>query len=258
MRAVWLLILVAVATPLSAQSAAVLPSADGHGGYTSHVPLLDLFALEVGVGSAPMRSAEAFPMLDLPAAVDGSAAAQRWRIHFAPATSPAAAAVFRLVERKTGIAGEIAYSSEHAWSAWQYGLRATRTHALGAHSVALGGTLAVGGVGASVDAERSVIGGDGQVTSGGIRSPSDSVYTFASRTWSGEASSELRWAPTAGGYLFLEVGYRMTRQLGDWRVQMGDVPLELRSATWETAPPMLRTRGAVVRIGFGAFAPGTH
>jgi hypothetical protein len=121
--------------------------------------------------------------------------------------------------------------------------------------VALGASLTVGGDDASVDAERSVISGDGRVTSGGARYPSDSLYTFGSHTWSGEVSSVLRWTLTADGYLFLELGYRVARDLDDWRVRMGDVPLDLRSAAWETAPPTLRTRGAVIRVGFGAFAP---
>ncbi|MFI5228903.1 MAG: hypothetical protein ACHQWU_07525 [Gemmatimonadales bacterium] len=248
MRAAALLILVVAATHSSAQLGTASPSSYDRGTHVSGAPLLNRFALEIGVGSAPMRSAEGTPTLDL-------AAAQRWRIHFAPSASPAHSALFRLVERASGIGGEIGYSNSHAWSGWQYALRAARTHPIGTSGMAVGAWMAVGGVDASVDAERSVTSGDGQVTSRGVRYPSDSVYTFGSRSWSGEAGSVVRWSPVTDGYLFLEVGYRVTRDLGDWRVRMGDVPLELRSATWETAPPMLRTRGPVVRVGFGALAP---
>ena len=255
MRVTSFLIVVAAAAPLAAQSAVVSSSVDARSADAGRASLLDLFAIEIGLAAVPMRSAEGASVLDLPASPGGSASTQRWRVHFAQAASPASTAVFRLVERATGIAGEVGYSNTAAWSGWEYGLRVARTHTIRASRFAMGASLAVGGVDALVDAERAVIAGDGKVTSGLRHYASDSVYAFGGRTWSGEASSVLRWTPAAGGYLFLEVGYRVARDLGDWRVRMGDVPLELRSATWENAPPPMRTRGAVLRVGFGAFSP---
>ena len=245
----FVLALVVAGRPLGAQ---MLSHANTTQGWFSG--LGQYLTLSVSMGAAPMQVHGATSAtLTLP---DGGAP-QTWAIQFKPAPTRAmAASVFgQLQHRASGIGVDLEWMGGHDWSAFRYGVSLERARQIRTSPLSVTGSVAYSRMDAQTTIARTVVGGDGMLTSSnGQRYRSDSLYTTLGGSFATDAAVGLRWAHE-GGFAFVQSGYRFTNDVTSWGMDPRVVrhERELSQATWSDARPRVHLGGAIARIGFGIY-----
>jgi len=212
--------------------------------------------LTLAMGAAPMEVRGATSaLLTLPGEPGG--APQTWAIQFKPAPRRVmAGSVFgQLQHRASGIGVGLEWMGGHDWSALRYGVSLERARQIRTSPLSVTGSVAYSRMDAQTTIARTVIGGDGMLTSSnGQRYRSDSLYTTLGGSYATDAAVGLRWAHE-GGFAFVQSGYRFTNDVTSWGMDPRVVrhERELSQATWSDVRPRVRLSGAIARIGLGIY-----